>query len=258
MPNINKPFYALAYSAFGVTLPPLVAKFVELVSGYEHSPTTWKVVWFISIVSLFVMAMSFLYLIIYVVPIEKLIFKAVHPVVGLFSNKQTEAESSVIGSTEPAASVSVERQETESTSDTQTETTASAEEEKAIEGKANESLPLDDRHRMFIPYVNTDENDNPVAPVLDILDKVFQNINQKKDVGMALYCAKSLKWITAFPPYKQMAAIFGEEIVGSSSNYATYMPPIREIDKDYGKADDEFLVEVRDMKSRLRKAAGIK
>lgn len=145
--------------------------------------------------------------------------------------------------------------------------------------EAKEEL-LDERHTMFLPYVNDDCTDLPSMPIfdnlgcarqieselslpslaqaLDILDEVFKTNSQKKDVGMALYCTKSLKWITTFPPYKQMAAIFGEKIVGSSSNYATYMPPIREIDRDYGKADDDFLVEVRNMKSKLRKAAGIK
>ncbi len=36
MPNINKPFNALAYSALGVTLPPLVAKFIEFQDSRCH------------------------------------------------------------------------------------------------------------------------------------------------------------------------------------------------------------------------------
>ena len=126
MPNINKSFYALAYSAFGVTLPPLVAIAVEIVSGYEHSPTTWKVVWLISIVSLFVMSMSFLYIIIYVVPIEKLIFKAVSPIMNLFGYKQATVESPVMESSELDAPASLDQHESEPQTEEQTQSMASA------------------------------------------------------------------------------------------------------------------------------------
>lgn len=84
MPNINKPFYALAYSALGVTLPPMAFKAAEIISGFSFSPTIWKLVWLVSIVSLIILAGSLLYIIIYVVPIEKLIYKVIHPVVNLF------------------------------------------------------------------------------------------------------------------------------------------------------------------------------
>lgn len=165
----------------------------------------------------------------------------IHPVVNLFSCKNDDDCSNDILTEEEVPTI---------------DSSVNSDDEQPMQ-EAKEEL-LDERHTMFLPYVNDDCTDLPSMPILDILDEVFKNNSQKKDVGMALYCTKSLKWITTFPPYKQMAAIFGEEIVGSSSNYATYMPPIREIDKDYGKADDDFLVEVRDMKSKLRKAAGIK
>lgn len=240
MPNINKPFYALAYSALGVTLPPMAFKAAEIVSGFTFSPTIWKLVWLVSIVSLIILAGSLLYIVIYVVPIEKLIYKVIHPIVSLFAGKgKADNTNNIVDAEEVSAINSSQDSDDE-------QTTQKTKEE-----------PIDERHTMFLPYVNDDCKDLPTMPVLDILDKVFKNNNQKKEVGMALYSVKSLKWITKFPPYKEMAAIFGEEIVGSPSNYATYMPPIREVDKDYGKADDDFLVELREMKARIRKAAGI-
>lgn len=241
MPNINKPFYALAYSALGVTLPPMAFKAAEIVSGFSFSPTIWKLVWLVSIVSLIILAGSLLYIIIYVVPIEKLIYMVIHSIVNLFSYKNDDDCSNDILTAEEVPTI---------------DSSVNNDDEQLMQ-EAKEEL-LDERHTMFLPYVNDDCTDLPSMPILDILDEVFKTNSQKKDVGMALYCAKSQKWITTFPPYKQMAAIFGEKIVGSSSNYATYMPPIREIDRDYGKADDDFLVEVRNMKSKLRKAAGIK
>lgn len=220
MPNINKPFYALAYSALGVTLPPMAFKAAEIVSGFSFSPTIWKLVWLVSIVSLIILAGSLLYIIIYVVPIEKLIYMVIHSIVNLFSYKNDDDCSNDILTAEEVPTI---------------DSSVNNDDEQLMQ-EAKEEL-LDERHTMFLPYVNDDCTDLPSMPILDILDEVFKTNSQKKDVGMALYCAKSQKWITTFPPYKQMAAIFGEEIVGSSSNYATYMPPIREIDKDYGKAD---------------------
>lgn len=241
MPNINKPFYALAYSALGVVPPPMTFKAAEIVSGFSFSPVIWKLIWLVSIISLVILAGSLLYIIIYVVPIEKLIYKVIHPIVCLFVAKDEVGSSTeVIAATDEVSAKNLSESQTEEPS------VRKAEEE-----------PLDERHAMFMPYVNEDCKELPSMPILDILDEVFKTNRQKKDVGLALYCAKSLKWITSFPPYKHMAAIFGEDIVGSSSNFATYMPPIREIDKDYSRADSDFLVEIRGMKTRLRKAAGI-
>ena len=240
MPNINKPFYALAYSALGAALPPMAFKAAEIVSGFSFSSVIWKLVWLVSIVSFIILAGSLLYIIIYVVPIEKLIYKAIHPIVCIFAGKDEVGTSSdATKSTEEISAANHSKDQTE-------EQFAQMAED-----------PLDERHAMFLPYVNEDCKELPSMPILDILDEVFKGNRQKKDVGTALYCAKSLKWISSFPPHKQMAAVFGEEIVGSSSNFATYMPPIREIDRDYSRADNDFLVEVRGMKTRLRKAAGI-
>jgi len=72
------------------------------------SPVTWKLVWLASIVSAIVLFGSLLYLLIYVVPLEKLIFKVIHPIVSLFNNKeQTEKLE------EPQATTDAVIQETE-------------------------------------------------------------------------------------------------------------------------------------------------
>lgn len=237
--NIDKPFKILIFSVFGVTLPPLVAKTIEIVSGFNLSPTTWKLVWLVSVVSSIVLIGSLLYFLVSVVPIEKPIYKLFHFIAELFGkHKANESDNS--GESENHVSTNSPKKETG---------------ESSQKAKAE---PLDERHEMFQPYVNDDCTDLPSMPILDILDEAFKTNTQKKDVGMALYCAKSLKWITTFPPYRQMAAIFGEEIVGSSSNFSTYMQPIREIDNDYGKAERPFLAGVKDMKAKLRKVAGIK
>jgi hypothetical protein len=111
----------------------------------------------------------------------------------------------------------------------------------------------DERHRIFQPYVAVDENDRPVVPVLDILDSIFKEIKAKKDVGIALYCVRDLKWLASYPTYNDMIAVFGTDIVGSKSNYSTYMALVRQTTDDYSNATSEFLTDVRAMKPKLKR-----
>ena len=112
---------------------------------------------------------------------------------------------------------------------------------------------LDERHQIFQPYVAVDEDDRPTAPVLDILDSLFKEIKAKKDVGIALYCVRDLKWLASYPTYNDMVAVFGTDIVGSKSNYSTYMALVRQTTDDYSNATSEFLTDVRAMKPKLRR-----
>lgn len=166
MPNINKPFYALAYSALGAALPPMAFKAAEIVSGFSFSSVIWKLVWLVSIVSFIILAGSLLYIIIYVVPIEKLIYKAIHPIVCIFAGKDEVGTSNdATKSTEEISAANHSKDQTE-------EQFAQMAED-----------PLDERHAMFLPYVNEDCKELPSMPILDILDEVFKGNRQKRMSG---------------------------------------------------------------------------
>ena len=62
-----------------------------------------------------------------------------------------------------------------------------------------------------------------------------------------------LKWLASYPTYNDMVAVFGTDIVGSKSNYSTYMALVRQTTDDYSNATSEFLTDVRAMKPKLRR-----
>ena len=226
MNKLHKPHEIMCYAAIAAAVP-LLAKFVEVASGSELHPTIWHITWLICGISLVVVCSCLVYIFV-AIPLEAVLKRTMK------------------------SKVSSERQQKEVADDKEPAVTVSSENE--VDSNIQESgQQPDERHQIFQPYVAVDENDRPVVPVLDILDRIFKEIKTKKDVGIALYCVHDLKWLASYPTYNDMVAVFGTDIVGSKSNYSTYMALVRQTTDDYSNATSEFLTDVRAMKPKLRR-----